>query len=629
MNKKHKIALIVIGILLIVAIFTGASYALWSATHTQEDPNTLSTNCFNIEFTEQTANVNMETAFPISDTEGLQTEPYTFTLENTCSTNASFAINLDIDSTNTMTSSFIKVAVNNNPARLLTRFGGKQTIHKGTLHANSKDVYSVRMWIDEKATVSDVSGKTFKSKIIIESEAVEPTLYADASGAEIPVLSEGMIPVIYNSTEKQWVKADPYSQWYDYDNQWWANAVNVSESTRQDYLLAPYGTAIDINDINFMWVWIPRYKYRTDNLTTKYADGTKDLPGAIRIEFISKEETESSSSLYSHFNIHDAFWWDNNNDGIKDRDEQLPGFWFAKFELSTGDTTCTPAGVINSAATIGAGCDLITIKPKSVPNVLNWRSARLGTFWTAIHNNMNGENGLATYGLSNSDTHVMKNLDWGAVAYLSQSKYGKYGNANFTGKDKEVFPNADVIGTVGRIAGCSVGNNVSGKRDTCTFTYEEDIKGTGASTTGNIYGIYDMNVGAFEYTMAFMQAESEETPLIGNNSTLNSGFNGQLTDGNTQTSGFDMPEKKYYDLYKYNIEAYAFSKTYKPGDALYEVSGGDGSSSGWYNDMQMNFTQNGSIIARGAMGIFGNTSINGTGTFIYSTRAVSIPLVTE
>ena len=45
------------------------------------------------------------------------------------------------------------------------------------------------------------------------------------------------------------------------------------------------------------------------------------------------------------------------------------------------------------------------------------------------------------YGFKESevDTHAMKNLEWGAVAYLSQSKYGKYGNPNYEGANKRCF----------------------------------------------------------------------------------------------------------------------------------------------------------------------------------------------
>lgn len=46
------------------------------------------------------------------------------------------------------------------------------------------------------------------------------------------------------------------------------------------------------------------------------------------------------------------------------------------------------------------------------------------------------------YGFSTAmNSHAMRNDEWGAVAYLSQSAYGKLGNVNFIGADKEIYQN--------------------------------------------------------------------------------------------------------------------------------------------------------------------------------------------
>ena len=34
--------------------------------------------------------------------------------------------------------------------------------------------------------------------------------------------------------------------------------------------------------------------------------------------------------------------------------------------------------------------------------------------------------------VNNLDIHLIKNSEWGAVAYLSKSKYGKFGNSMYT-----------------------------------------------------------------------------------------------------------------------------------------------------------------------------------------------------
>ena len=59
-------------------------------------------------------------------------------------------------------------------------------------------------------------------------------LVEDPSGANRPVLADGMIPITYDGSK--WVKADEYgayNNWYDYGNQKWANAVMVTSSKRE------------------------------------------------------------------------------------------------------------------------------------------------------------------------------------------------------------------------------------------------------------------------------------------------------------------------------------------------------------------------------------------------------------
>ncbi len=127
------------------------------------------------------------------------------------------------------------------------------------------------------------------------------------------------------------------------------------------------------------------------------------------------------------------------------------------------------------------------------------------------------------YGFSsNVDTHMMKNDEWAVVAYLSQSKYGKLGNINFSGANKEIYQNKSEE----YITGCSYGSPSNGNTDYgCQYTYDIDINGIGASTTGNIYGIYDTSGGASEYVMG------NYNDLVG-------------------SSGFStVPEPKYYDKY--------------------------------------------------------------------------------
>jgi hypothetical protein len=141
------------------------------------------------------------------------------------------------------------------------------------------------------------------------------------------------------------------------------------------------------------------------------------------------------------------------------------------------------------------------------------------------------------------DTHLMKNSEWGAVAYLSRSSYGQ---------TTEIWINpADNYTT-----GCA-GDSVSSPQTTGCLRAYNTTNGVKASTTGNIYGIYDMSGGAYERTMSNY-----------NNKGASSGW----TDA--QVAAIDS---KYIDRYytapgdmlngvgfNYDISIY--------GDAMYETS---------------------------------------------------------
>ena len=70
------------------------------------------------------------------------------------------------------------------------------------------------------------------------SDIYEFPKYLDNSGANIPELGEGMIPVTYSNNK--WVKADTKDKngtykWYDYNNKQWANAVLVNTYSNNIY----------------------------------------------------------------------------------------------------------------------------------------------------------------------------------------------------------------------------------------------------------------------------------------------------------------------------------------------------------------------------------------------------------
>ena len=187
------------------------------------------------------------------------------------------------------------------------------------------------------------------------------------------------------------------------------------------------------------------------------------------------------------------------------------------------------------------------------PNVTSWRGITVSNIYqvglklSAVGNR---------YGFSeNMNSHAMRNDEWWAVVYLSQSRYGKLGNENFKGANKEVYQNK----SNSYITGCSYGAP-NGTSYGCQYIYDVDINGVGASTTGTIYGIYDMNVSAWEYVM-------------GNYNDL------------VASSGFArMPDSKYYNEYTNNDVRVACNGSECLSHGLSETSG-------WYNDSHSMVTE--------------------------------------
>ncbi|MEG1009802.1 MAG: hypothetical protein RSF67_08355, partial [Clostridia bacterium] len=165
--------------------------------------------------------------------------------------------------------------------------------------------------------------------------------------------------------------------------------------------------------------------------------------------------------------------------------------------------------------------------------------------------------------------------------------------------------------------GCSAGAPSTGSVGGCTNNYNAENAGTGASTTGNIYGAYDMSGGAYEYVMGNMKVSGNGAQMTGysESSNQNSGFTGTLYDGNNINYGRSYPAAKYYDTYNYSTSSNDHSSRYIKGDATYETSQGDGQNRSWYADYANFVDSNYPWFIRG--GVYVNTTSAGVFTFSY------------
>ena len=384
-------------------------------------------------------------------------------------------------------------------------------------------------------------------------------------------LYDGMVPVTYDSNGNT-VVADTSTEWYSYGGHRWANAVLVSNTStyldsNNNVLTNKKGTVIPESDILQYYVWIPRYRYKLFNVNNGSVDEQM-----IEIRFQNKDNTKFNGNQNGQWLTHPAFTFG---------DTELNGFWVAKFEPSiiTGTLSCTDEL-----------CNVSSLR--ILPNKYTLSNMTVGNqFYTS--------RSIEKYFNLNTnqvDSHLIKNMEWGAVAYLSASKYGLYINSNTcANKDSNVtvtlsnsttdnrcqvwINNTNTAASSGNgtsITGCSsitgASDDVQYSKTSCGTGYEWNgsINKGRSSTTGNLYGIYDMSGGDWEYVM-------------GNTAVSTSTYSWQ-----TESSGLSEPESKYYDSYVNPENDYQNNSHYngKIGDATREILKDFGNGlGGWFDDI--------------------------------------------
>ncbi len=340
-----------------------------------------------------------------------------------------------------------------------------------------------------KVVAINSQGNDVKEKIALEEDPL----------AEPPIVAEGMIPVKY--VNGKWIKTTQEDEtWYNYasSQKKWANVVLSDSSFNED------GT-LDTTKAYSQLVWIPRYAYQI----TSYYHSTANIAGDINVTFIdrknqNKEKTKVYSTQYPEILgeengkmkehvVHPAFTFG---------DKELSGFWIGKWECRNNDSKI----MISSTNQ--------PIRNKTINEAFNMCMSM---------NEIIKEDGKNPYGLGNDlvvDPHLTKNTEWGAVAYLSRSKYGV--------NTKEV-------------------NN---------------------STTDNAYGVYAMPSVCEEYVAAYINNGDSNLTTYGKNLiNADAKYKNVYNVGETDTSegNFSVatPANGYF------------------GDALYEISSDSGS---WFQD---------------------------------------------
>ena len=460
-------------------------------------------------------------------------------------------------------------------------------------------------------------------------------------------------------------------EWYDYTKKQWANAVTVQSNKLTTYKNKP-GTVINNNDVLGYWVYIPRYAYEVQrpNAVDRVVTDEYPLPDNVNTTG-DKNSPYNKHSIRNEFSIHfekatdtkktpaetcntlditnpNQMWAngtptkeagpDNTNILAKDYrtgcaapgnannisrlytdanttannttwathpaftfgSTELNGLWIGKFETT---------GKVNAP----------TIKPNQHANTYEY----VGTFYTMAKyigvldpRNTGGNNvsGLSanSHHLDSATTHMMKNSEWGATAYLSSSKYGA-GTNNVLINAAYPSASSDQDGTLSAygITGCgpyddinitlrysdgvSLGSNIIESPNACSNdsklglqrAYNGDI-GQLASTTNNVYGVYDMSGGSSEYVAANLTNTNTASTAGASSQYFVYGVGEPYVDLYYEsTGGFNVASKWSYSSSSqaYNNEACTWATC--GGDAIHETKryqAVSGSSQSWGDD---------------------------------------------
>ena len=333
--------------------------------------------------------------------------------------------------------------------------------------------------------------------------------FVESKGVNAPVLGENMELVTYNEQNGNWETNNSTSS-YDY-----IAGEGAEDNTKSRWANAK----VTIDGVDSYFVWIPRYAYKinyTDpndisaggTIDVKFLKGTSNIAADGTV---CKYADDSTLNKETDYIIHPAF---TSNVDLGGWRNELTGIWVGKYESSLVNKSDS-SNIITSDRTIG---DILLSEneDKAIAvqsNMSSWRNSTIGNMY----------NNARVYA-SNLNSHMLKNSEWGAVAYLTHSKYGRNGHKIAVNtNDRYLTANGD-----------SVANN-------------------GQSSTGNVYGIYDLSGGAHEYVSTYLKDGD-----FSNSNTM--ATNGKSNEFSTVYLGDNM-EKNYFH-----------------GDATYETQGWNNSS---------------------------------------------------
>ena len=174
-NKKNiKIAVIILSIVLVVIAISTATYSLFYSESTAANPESYSTGLLSITATSKSDNISLTDALPMTDEDGINSTPYTFSIKNIGNLDYKFNIKLLSTSSNTISPQYIKLKIDDGEVITLSSLTNSIIKSDVTLKAKESIDITIRVWLSIDTPNSEI-GKTFNSKLVADGQAVYTT----------------------------------------------------------------------------------------------------------------------------------------------------------------------------------------------------------------------------------------------------------------------------------------------------------------------------------------------------------------------------------------------------------------------------------------------------------------------
>jgi hypothetical protein len=285
---------------------------------------------------------------------------------------------------------------------------------KRTASANSPDTPDQTSVYFGLRTAPTTQEGTYKSTVQFTATPNYPIYSSDF----LVEIDQSLIPIYYDGTTMKIAdRTNKNNTWYNYDDKRWANAVTVKPEKLATYKAASVNDTISSDDIIGYFVYIPRFKYQ---LQTLISANRPAAPVSFEISFenllsIGYEKSPATDlTAVGQWLTHPAFTLGNT---------ELAGFWYGKFVASGTESTGTTGTMI-----------------KTVPT-----SSPFTTSASALWRNITDNHPLSFRTPHNitasTDSHLQRNSEYSAVAYLTNSKYGRLTTEPTSGPGNDYISN--------------------------------------------------------------------------------------------------------------------------------------------------------------------------------------------